>query len=184
MKTFCLRRSKQGILTFPNCCLHFLLKTALSENCCHFSACDGLPLQYTTIPSWNIYSTLTSFCKLMIDLLFINIFRAIFFRSCYFPVFTKLDFVKYFLPVLIMSVGPLQSFLLGIFVRPACPLSIYSVILYPSTSKERGKSLPDVIYSLEHQLFVSVSMAHSILHLSAEMGTSGANQCQLFWWSS
>lgn len=30
-------------------------------------------------------------------------------------------------------------------------------------------------------MLISVSVAHSVLHLSAEMGTSGANQCQLGW---
>lgn len=30
-------------------------------------------------------------------------------------------------------------------------------------------------------MLISASVAHSVLHLSAEMGTSGANQCQLGW---
>lgn len=161
-----------------NFCLHFLLKTALSENCCHFSACNGLPTQYSTIPSLNMYSTATSLCKFMMGLLFINILTAIFFCSCYIPGLAKLDFVVKFQSVVS---GSFVAFISGISVLPACPLSVYSVILYTSTSKERGKSLPDVIYSLEHQLFISVSMAFSILHLSTEQDTGGANQCQLFW---
>lgn len=33
----------------------------------------------------------------------------------------------------------------------------------------------------EHQVLISVSMAHWVLHLSAEMAMSGANWCQLGW---
>jgi len=63
-------------------------------------------------------------------------------------------------------------------------MSIYPVILYPSTSKKRQrKKLASCDLFLEHQLLLSVSGAHSILSLPAEMGTSGANQCQLCWWN-
>jgi len=56
----------------------------------------------------------------MIDLLFINIFTAIFFQFFYFPGLTKLDFLVQFLPMLINPVGPLQSFFCNLCASCLC----------------------------------------------------------------
>lgn len=81
-----------------------------------------------------------------------------------------------------MLISPSQSsFWKSVCFLPLlCLFILLSYIHLPPKKRYRKRTAWCDLFPA-HQMLISVSVAHSVLHLSAEMGTSGANQCQLGW---
>lgn len=81
-----------------------------------------------------------------------------------------------------MLINPSQPF----FWKSVCSSLSFTYLPYNSVSihlqkKRYRKKFAWCDLFPEHQVLISVSMAHWVLHLSAEMAMSGANWCQLGW---